>query len=549
MKIVHFILAGVAISTLSMFATTNIISQFINGGRFGDHLMTYVRTKMLSDRYGVPFFFTPFEHTELLMMSKYENKFTHDMARSKKKIMKATLSLDLMYDNVHFVCFPYLDGTQDDITRDELYDYMMDNYRFLREIKKMIAPIKPVQPLDLPTNKITVAVHVRKGSGHDRILPSTEKLTVSKNKYENVSNPEKFPEDNYYIEQIRLLAELLEDRQLFVYIFTDDSNPVALMNYYSKCVGKDNVEFACRDSTNSGKSSILEDFFAMAYQFDCLIRGKSAFSYVAQLIGNHKIVIHTKGGEWVDRVGVVIDKVGMVVRDISNNNIKRTLFDKDHYDVIKQLLEYCDWLDNTNYSQQRMSALRKLQSKYKWPNKKPSVKKDDHSAFFVNARQLEGILNDKMCLIVELGPWLGCSTRFILDHAPNAIVLTIDHWKGSAEHFNMPQVRDKLPTLYETFLVNCWEYQKRLIPMKTTTLQGLDEIHACGLQPDFLYIDASHDFQSVMSELQKIHSYFPKSLISGDDWSWPEVRKAVETFSHQYRFRVLAEGNFWMIKK
>ena len=100
------------------------------------------------------------------------------------------------------------------------------------------------------------------------------------------------------------MSRLLEDCPLYVYIFTNDSDPIALMNYCKKCINKDNIEFGCRSNTNNGTKFIIEDFFAMAYQFDCLIRGKSAFSYVAQLIGNHRIVIYTKGSQWADGKGV-----------------------------------------------------------------------------------------------------------------------------------------------------------------------------------------------------------------------------------------------------
>lgn len=186
-----------------------------------------------------------------------------------------------------------------------------------------------------------------------------------------------------------------------------------------------------------------------------------------------------------------------------------------------------------------------LREKYPWPTIKPNVLPDPQS-MFSNTQYMKKILNPNLTLIVELGSWLGGSTRFILDGAPNSVVLAIDHWKGSPEHQNN-EWSHKLPTLYETFLVNCWHYRHRLIPMKTTTLQGLQDIYDAGLRPDLFYVDAGHDYDSVMADLEKIHTLFPTSHIVGDDWGWPTVRNAVIDFANKHRFSIFADDNFWDI--
>jgi hypothetical protein len=195
------------------------------------------------------------------------------------------------------------------------------------------------------------------------------------------------------------------------------------------------------------------------------------------------------------------------------------------------------------------SGLDILKKRYPWPETKPTASKDLHS-FFLNHNQIRTLLKNKhIKLIVELGAWLGASTLFILDCSPDSIVITIDHWKGGSPTVQQnPFYAAKLPTLYETFLVNCWQYKDRLIPMRTTTLLGLDEIYACGLTPDLFYVDAAHDYDSVKADIEKIYQLFPHSMITGDDWAHPPVRAAVTDFASNYNFKVKAEGNFWRLE-
>ena len=128
----------------------------------------------------------------------------------------------------------------------------------------------------------------------------------------------------------------------------------------------------------------------------------------------------------------------------------------------------------------------------------------DDFGFFCNENQLmlEKIIKEKKVLIVvELGAFLGKSTRFIAKCLPdNGKVYAVDHWKGNKEHQN-PQRLDvyyKLPFLYEQFLSNVI-YEglcEKIIPVKMTTLQAAESLN---LYPDLIYVDASHDFDSVMA--------------------------------------------------
>lgn len=199
-------------------------------------------------------------------------------------------------------------------------------------------------------------------------------------------------------------------------------------------------------------------------------------------------------------------------------------------------------------------TMDQLKQKYSWPDRNPDLAFDNHS-MFVNEAQVARLFNSLHALIVvELGSWVGASTRFIAQHVPHATIIAIDHWRGSAEH--QIKHKDKLPALYELFLSNCWYLKDCLIPMRTTTQDGLDELHSLGIVPDIFYVDASHDYVSVSADLEKIHRYFPNAIITGDDWCWDKligdyfpVRRAVIDFAARYSFAIDYEGEFWRIRK
>lgn len=189
--------------------------------------------------------------------------------------------------------------------------------------------------------------------------------------------------------------------------------------------------------------------------------------------------------------------------------------------------------------------IENLKTKYFWPQERPTVAQDMHGWFF-NQHQLSQILNNKMTVIVELGSWLGKSTRFILEHAQNATVIAIDHWQGDTDITHQEDI-SKIPTLYETFLTNCWDYRSRLIPLKTTTLKGLEEINNYEIVPDLVYVDASHDYKSVTDDLEKIYLLFPYTLITGDDWESPTVSTAAKDFATRHGKKAYGDGNFYII--
>jgi hypothetical protein len=148
-------------------------------------------------------------------------------------------------------------------------------------------------------------------------------------------------------------------------------------------------------------------------------------------------------------------------------------------------------------------------------------------------------------LVIELGSWLGLSTRYIADRAPNAVVVAVDHWRGSPEHHRHPEWRAMLPRLYETFLALCWEYRGRIVPLRMTTLEGLRTVAEFGLEPALIYVDAEHSAEAVTAEVELARRLFPRAVLVGDDYDWPGIAPAVCDAARRHGLALETLGTRW----
>jgi hypothetical protein len=183
------------------------------------------------------------------------------------------------------------------------------------------------------------------------------------------------------------------------------------------------------------------------------------------------------------------------------------------------------------------SHLDRLKEKYPWPAERPTdAAPGQEEGWLSNGTDavLTEALSPATRLVVELGSWLGLSTRFIADRAPSATVISVDHWRGSPEHVNNDRYRNLLPHLYETFLSRCWNHRHRIVPLRMSTLDGLREVAAHGLQPDVIFVDAEHSYDAVHAEVTLARQLFPNATISGDDYDWSGVHRAVHGYARKH---------------
>lgn len=259
-------------------ATNNTaISYSLSGGRFGDNLVAYFHAKWLAYKQGMPFLYLPFAYSNLFAMEGRDpgvNQF-HFPNRIQTQDYRSIYPRD----STLFI-LPYLPECKCDY-RYGLHNYIYVDWEdpvFLEEMISSLTPVVHFNTLQLPEGFVTVGVHVRRGGGVDNLNRGEKRW------------PLKFPPDSYFIEEIKRIANIFNDRQLYVYIFTDDTNPHGIVESYRNAVNNPRVTFESRFYGNGPWQNVMEDFFSMM-KFDCFIRGESNFSIMATKFARYSILI------------------------------------------------------------------------------------------------------------------------------------------------------------------------------------------------------------------------------------------------------------------
>lgn len=305
------------------------------GGRLGDMLFMYIKAKWVAYQHKLPLLCRPFQYSDQLALHDREQHLTEDVALNyKKKIITCydgseivdpqRFSTDITFYQVHYYFNPPQWGEyQKKYDGQEIMGWkeVYSNQEFIDELKKCIAPRNPLRLPPLPTDKVTVAVHIRTGGGYDNALGSRQLYDIQElNPNEDMppsgladrSFPLKFPPLQYYVDQIKRVSEMCNDAPIYLYIYTDSKDPVSIMNLLEFAVNKGNITFDCRRKDNHHTNNVLEDMFDMA-RYECLIRSGSNYPQISQLIGNHRLVICPTSCKWVGSA-LVVDEIGIFSR-------------------------------------------------------------------------------------------------------------------------------------------------------------------------------------------------------------------------------------------
>lgn len=146
---------------------------------------------------------------------------------------------------------------------------------------------------------------------------------------------------------------------------------------------------------------------------------------------------------------------------------------------------------------------------------------------------------------IEIGSWIGESTRFIANRLPEGSVLyAVDTWLGSTDE-SLHQLDPRLPYLYQLFLSNVKHAQlcHKIIPVR---MKSLEAANGLNVMADLIYLDAGHSTEDVYND---IHAWIKHlnagGLFCGDDWAWDSVRVAVEMAAKDLNKQVYSYGNYW----
>ncbi len=177
----------------------------------------------------------------------------------------------------------------------------------------------------------------------------------------------------------------------------------------------------------------------------------------------------------------------------------------------------------------------------------------DHG-WYANGEWIKRLMeNNKITTAIEVGSWLGLSTRHIASLLqPNGKLYAVDTWEGSVDHYNNSEWIEMIPTLYEQFLSNMIHEKLTniVIPIKMTSLKAAKFLLEKITKVDLVYIDAEHDTYSVLHDLDSYWPYIKnnRGILCGDDWWHDPVKVAVRIFAEFYKLTIYASDNFWFVK-
>ena len=162
--------------------------------------------------------------------------------------------------------------------------------------------------------------------------------------------------------------------------------------------------------------------------------------------------------------------------------------------------------------------------------------------------------------VVEVGVWMGMTTKYFCDQPSVVDVTCVDHWDARLIDQNSidmsKQPRNRVDTMYEQFLANCYGYGiwKRVYPVRLPSLEGAKYCAALGLKFDLIWIDADHSTKSACDDIEAwMPLMHPEGIMCGDDWyffSEPySVRTAVIDSAAKFGLTGHFKGNIWWYTK
>jgi len=278
----------------------------IRGQHLGKNVISYMHAKWIAYTNKIPVLFKPFPHSNQMEMHTHEKKL-NDSTEWPKMILvneETVVSFGDPTKTLYFV--PYFEEVDLEYQKQPKGAYFPVNWEdkeFKSQIKQMLTPTSGYTAIQLPKGRITVAVHVRQG------IPGETPEEIA-------ANPLKFPNEEYYINQIRRLNDIFKGRPMYIHIFTDQKNPVQITKRIQERLNMHHIIFECRREGNNHKANAVDDLFNMS-QFQCLIRPESDFSLAAELIGNFAIVIKPVHHRFVKRKNKeMVDQVHVKVRNL-----------------------------------------------------------------------------------------------------------------------------------------------------------------------------------------------------------------------------------------
>lgn len=268
---------------------SSAITYELNGGRFGDNLLSYSRAKWLAYQNGIKLYLKKFPYCSQLVLFKEEEHYTPMINECFARVKRTTTGGVIK----PYAKILYINNWDTKVAVN------WNDPIFIAELKKMIAPRHSLETVTIPAGYVSVAVHVRNGGGYS-----------IDNWHEKERCPLRFVPEEFFIDQVQRIAEMFSDQRLYVFIFTDHKEPEKLVKRFAKALEGYDITFDCHCDSAGHNVNVLEDFFSMM-KFDCLIRPGSHFSRFVERLGDNRLVIYPRSVLKLKDQPAVINVIGI----------------------------------------------------------------------------------------------------------------------------------------------------------------------------------------------------------------------------------------------
>lgn len=254
--------------------------------RFGDNILCYLHAQWIAYTFNIPVLYKPFKYSDQLMLHSLGKKYVPGIEKQYKQhivFTKNNIPTEPCSHTLYTV--PYFGEPIDDHVRYKNWIYFAIDWKdpgFRELIKKSICPRQSLDLIRIPPGVISVALHVRTGIGFDG--PILAEVF-----------PFKCPPLPFYVNALQKLLALVNDKPLYIFIFTDHPHPRELATFFKKNISAAHITWGWRENRGNRfyDQDVLEDFFSMI-RFDCLIRSESHFSFCAAKLADYMVEISPK---------------------------------------------------------------------------------------------------------------------------------------------------------------------------------------------------------------------------------------------------------------
>ena len=169
------------------------------------------------------------------------------------------------------------------------------------------------------------------------------------------------------------------------------------------------------------------------------------------------------------------------------------------------------------------------------------------------AKTIKNKLGDELS-IVEVGSYQGESTEIISKNFPDSKINAVDIWEKYIEDisgngtitYSLENQELELIEAEEIFTKR-FENNNNVIKNKMSSIDFSKTIEDKSI--DFIYIDGNHQYSSVKDDIM---TWMPKikdtGIISGHDYSWPTVKRALDECFGRNPDSVFEDGSWYYLK-